>query len=125
MPDASIPAWNSWVFAGLHGHVVALEQATGAEVWRTSLPSTGYNVSAIVVESGRLLCASGGHVFALDPTDGKIHWHNSMKGLGNGVVYLTTANSNSTEAMFSVLAQAERDRQAHAAAASSGGVVTH
>ncbi len=124
MPTSSVPKWKSWLFAGLHGHVVALDPANGKEKWRTSLPSTGYSVASIVVEGDRLLCGSGGRVFALDPSDGTILWNNGMKGLGNGEIFLTTANSNSTEAMFALLARLEEARRAAAAGGGAAAATT-
>jgi glucose dehydrogenase len=118
-PATSAPVWHDYLFAGTHGHVVALDKAAGTEVWRTSLPSTGFSVVAIVIEDGRLFCASGGHTFALDPTSGEILWRNDMPSLGNGVVFLATARSNASEALLAVLAQASNDQAAAAGGASA------
>ena len=54
---------NELLFLGTHGHVAALQKSTGNLVWKTSLPSTGYSVVALIVEDGRLFCASGGRAF--------------------------------------------------------------
>lgn len=90
MADTSIRI-EELLFVGTHGHVVALDQRTGKERWRTSLPSTGYSVVSLLFEEGLLLAASGGHCFALDPATGEIAWHNPLKGLGNGVACMATA----------------------------------
>ncbi|GJM23578.1 MAG: hypothetical protein DHS20C15_34930 [Planctomycetota bacterium] len=103
MTEKTRPTHERYVFVGTHGHVVAVDQETGATIWETSLPGTGYSVVAIVFESGRLLCASGGKVFALDPLDGSIRWENPLRGMGTGVTYLTTARSNDTESVMSLL----------------------
>ena len=94
------------LFAGTHGHVVALEKDTGRTVWTTSLPRTGYSVVSIVIEDGLLLCASGGRVFALDPSDGWIKWSNEMPRLGGGLVYLATGQSSAQGSMAVLAAQA-------------------
>lgn len=92
------------LFIGTHGHVAALEKDGGREVWRVSLPGTGYSVVSILYEDDRLFCASGGHVFALDPESGKILWKNTLPSLGHGLVFVTTACSNDTEAVMTALA---------------------
>lgn len=117
-PQSTLPGWYSYVFLGTHGNVIALEQTTGKTVWQTSLPDTGYSVVSILVENGRLLCASGGRCFALDPGNGQILWNNGLPGLGHDLVYLSTANSSSTEGLLTVL-KAQKARDAAAAAAAS------
>ncbi len=104
------------LFAGTHGHVVAIEKGTGETVWATSLPRTGYSVVSIVVEDGLLLCASGGRVFGLDPSTGRIEWSNDMPKLGSGLVYLATERSSGAGGMEVLAAQAA----AQAAAAAAG-----
>jgi len=108
------------LFVGTHGHVVALCKQTGKTLWDRSLPSTGYSVAAIVYEEGRLFCAAGGRVFALDPKSGEILWENPLRGLGMGLVFLTTANSNNTEALLALLAQSARDAQQRAHSSAGG-----
>lgn len=110
---------QSLLFVGTYGHVVALSKKSGRKVWETSLPSTGYSVVSIVYENERLFCASGGRVFCLDPSSGEILWSNGLKGKGVGLVYLSTVNSNNTEALMSILAQ-EQANQSGAAAGSAG-----
>lgn len=106
------------LFVGTHGHVLALEKTTGQRVWERSLPRTGYSVVSIVYEDGALYCASGGRVFALDPATGDVRWENYLPGMGSGLVYLTTMQSNDTEAVMATLAaQVEQRRRA----ASGGG----
>ena len=104
------------LFAGTHGHVIAIDKRNGDTVWETSLPSTGYSVVSIVLEDDLLFCASGGLVFALDPTDGGIVWENPMPGMGRGIVYLTTQRSSQPGGM-TAMAQAARNAQQSANAA--------
>lgn len=118
MTTPARPTYDDHLFVGTHGHVLAVDQTSGRTLWDTSLPGTGYSVVSIVVEGGRLLCASGGKVFALDPTDGSILWENALPGMGTGVVFLTTSRSHGAEAMLAVLAaQAEADAATAASAA--------
>ncbi len=108
------------LFVGTHGHVAALDQPTGTERWRTSLPDTGYSIVTLLFEAGRLFVASGGHAFALDPESGAILWHNELRGLGNGALCLATTripmNADADPLPQHVAA-------AQAAAAASGGAV--
>lgn len=86
---------HDYLFLGTHGHVVALDPSDGREVWRTSLPRTGYSVASILVQDGRIFCASGGRAFALDPRNGEILWTNGLSGLGHGLIYLASHESSS------------------------------
>ncbi len=106
---------EAFLFAGTHGHVVALDKRNGQQVWDTSLPRTGYSVVSIVLDDGLLFCASGGRVFALDPEDGRIMWDNQMPGLGAGLVFLATQASAQNGGMSVMAQKAAED----AAAASS------
>jgi len=81
---------KDYLFLGTHGHVVALDKRDGRLVWDTSLPKTGYQVVALLVEDGFLLCGTAGRAFALDPLDGRVIWENELPGLGAGVVALAT-----------------------------------
>ena len=85
---------HDYLFLGTHGHVVALRKSTGRKVWSVSLPRTGYSVVSIRYEDGMLFCAAGGRVFALDPATGDELWTNGLKGLGTGLVYLSTAQTS-------------------------------
>ena len=116
MPRASKPSpANKLLFVGTHGHVAAINKTNGRKVWSTSLPKSGYGVVSILPEDGQLLCACGGYVFALDPLTGDILWTNGLRGLGNGIVFLSTMQNDNTEAMGLLAAQA----RANAAAAST------
>ncbi len=72
------------VFIGVRGHVVAIDHATGAEVWRTKLKSSAF--VTVSLTSNRILAGAGGEVFCLDPSSGSVLWHNKLKGLGLGIV---------------------------------------
>ena len=109
------------LFVGTHGFVTALEQRSGKERWRTSLPSTGYSVVTLLFEEGLLFAASGGHCFALDPSTGAIAWRNDLSGLGNGALCLATTRTPSN-AGADPLPQLQSVKDAHAAAAAVHGV---
>ncbi len=112
-------AHQDYLFVGTHGHVLAIAKADGKKVWERSLPNTGYAVVSIVYEEGRLFCGTGGRAFCLDPETGEIVWTNHLNGLGMGLVFLTTANSNDTEAVMSLLAHEVKSQKG--ATAGTGG----
>jgi outer membrane protein assembly factor BamB len=74
------------VIIGIGGHAVALDVATGTELWRTKLKSSG--VVTVAVLGKRALAATGGEVFCLEAYTGRILWQNKLKGLGLGLVTL-------------------------------------
>jgi outer membrane protein assembly factor BamB len=81
----SIASRNS-VFAAIAGQVVALDRATGAELWRTRLRLSG---GVSLIGDGRHLYASSqGQICCLDPATGAILWRNPLRGLGVGPVAL-------------------------------------
>ena len=106
--------WHDYLFVGTHGHVTALEKATGERLWTTSLPRGGYGVVSLLVEDDFLFCASGGRVYALDPGTGEIVWKNGLSGLGLGPVFLTTALSNNTQEVLAIIEQQRQNTQHHA-----------
>jgi hypothetical protein len=107
------------LFLGTHGWVAAVDQRSGAERWRTSLPDTGYSIVTLLFEAGRLFAASGGHAFALAPESGAILWHNELRGLGNGALCLATTRIPMNADADPVPQHAAAEQQA----ATSGGAV--
>ena len=116
MSQRSKPTPSDLLFLGTYGHVVAVSKRTGRKVWSTSLPRTGWDVVTIAYEENTLYCATAGRLFAIDPSTGEILWKNDLKGLGSGLVFLTTVQSNNTEAVLTVLREAAKRKQAAAAA---------
>jgi hypothetical protein len=97
----------SFVLAGIKGHVIALDRATGKEVWRTRLKGTDF--VNLATDGTFIFAGNGGEVFCLDPGTGAVLWRNSMKGLGFGLVSLLAGTDSGNSA-----ALAESRRQAHA-----------
>jgi outer membrane protein assembly factor BamB len=110
---------NDFLFLGTHGHVVAVNKRTGRKAWQTSLPKTGWDMVAVVYEEDTLFCATKGRLFALDPLSGEILWKNDLKGLGSDLVFLTTAQSNNTETVITLLKRAADKKRAEAATAAT------
>jgi outer membrane protein assembly factor BamB len=72
-----------WIYVGIQGHAVALDRATGTEIWRVKLKS-GALVN-LVRDDSYLYAAVQGQLFCLDPGTGTIIWRNPLKGLGLGL----------------------------------------
>ena len=106
------------VFVGIGRSVVALNRATGEQVWTARLK--GYDFVNVVLDGGRLLATSCGEIFCLDPLSGRIVWQNPLKGHGTGLVTIAT---DRTPADGSTAAMAEKRRRDEAAAASATAVV--
>ena len=86
----SVAARNC-IFAGISGQVVALDRATGAELWRTRIHATGQMTLA---GDDRYLYATGqGRISCLDPATGTVLWRNPLRGLGVGPVAVWTPGS--------------------------------
>jgi outer membrane protein assembly factor BamB len=99
------------LFAGMRGHVVALDKATGSERWRTRLK--GAEMVHLASDDRLLYASTRGEVFALDPATGSVLWRNPMKGLGYSFASLLGGPGESD----AVLEQARRLAQARRAAA--------
>ena len=100
---------RSSLIIGVGGHVVAIDPATGDELWRSKIKSSSF---VTVHEVGdRIYAGANGELFCLDRARGTILWHNKLKGLGLGVVAF--AGEHET-----VIAAAEAAARAAAAAAS-------
>ncbi len=98
------------LFAGLRGHVVALDKATGSERWRTKLK--GVDFVHVVTDSRLLYASTRGNVFALDPSTGAVLWQNPMKGLGFGLAALVTGPGAQSDALLELAQRRARARQA-------------
>ena len=72
------------LFLAIGSHAVALDRATGAELWRRKLKSSSF--ATVHFDGHSLFAAAGGEVFCLDPPTGEVLWHNRLPRLGHGVV---------------------------------------
>jgi outer membrane protein assembly factor BamB len=108
-------AASSHVFVGIKGMVLALDRATGEEVWRS--PLAGADFVNVTLLDGDLFAAARGELFALETSTGKILWHNPLKGLGRGL--LTIAGG--LQQAVPMAEKKRRDAQAAAAAGAAAG----
>lgn len=72
------------LFLGVGGHVVAIDPATGDEIWRTRLKGT--TITTVWSDGNRVYGGAQGELFCLEATSGSLLWHNRLKGLGMGIV---------------------------------------
>ena len=85
-----MPVLN-FVFLGIKGSAVALDETTGAQVWATRLKGSDF-VNLIVTEN-KLYAATKGEIFCLDPGTGEILWQNPLRGMGQGLVCIAAPGS--------------------------------
>jgi outer membrane protein assembly factor BamB len=109
-----------FVYVGIKNSVVALDDRTGAELWRTQL--RGSDFVTVLWDGESLFAANSGEVWRLEPLSGSVMWHNQLKGLGRGVVSLASSRrpaSASSGAIDSAVAKRRLDEQAAAVVAAS------
>ena len=107
------------LFIGIKGSVVALNRATGEQVWATHLK--GSDFVNVTVEGGQVIATCYGEVFCLDPLSGAGLWNNRLKGLGTGLA--TIASEDSVRSTLTAVL-AEKHRRDQEAAASAGAAAT-
>ena len=101
------------VFIGIRGSVVALERATGKQVWAARLKS--YDFVNVLFQDDIILATTYGEVFCLDPLNGALLWHNRLKGYG---VDLATIATDQAASSGNPAVLAEKRRRAQAASSS-------
>jgi len=85
------------LYIGIRGTVLAIDRATGQEVWTSSLK--GAEFVNVVLDGGQLFAASKGRLYCLDPATGRILWENGLTGMGWGLVSIAqSADGNRGEA---------------------------
>ena len=89
---------------------MAIDRATGAEIWRTKLRSSSF--VTIAVEADAIYAGANGELYCVDPATGSIRWHNKLKGLGMSIIAFGGSN-------VSTSAAAIKAAQAAAAAAAT------
>ena len=104
---------DSVLFIGIGGYAVAIDPATGSELWRTKLKATPF---VTIQAAGSLVFAgAGGELFCLDAASGAILWRNKLKGLGTGLIAFTSGSG----AVSAAGAQAQEAAMAGATAAAT------
>jgi len=109
-------AVSSFVFAGIKGSVIALDETTGVQVWVTSLK--GSEFVNLLLSENKLYATTKGEIFCLDPGTGEVFWQNPLKGMGRGIVCVAApgAQANVTAAI-----KRKKDQDDAAAAVTAAG----
>lgn len=110
---------SNLIYVGIQGSALALDNATGTEIWRTKLKSSSF-VSVALID-GRLFASSQGELFCLDPATGTVLWHNKLKGLGHGFVTLAGDGGTTTLAAMQAAQAAQQAAMAGAMVAATAG----
>jgi outer membrane protein assembly factor BamB len=100
------------IYLGIKGAVIALNRATGEELWRTTLK--GGDFVNVVLDGNQLYATTKGEIFCLDTRTGEPLWHNNLKGLGLGLISIATPTGSQV-----LTAQEKRMRDAAAATAAT------
>lgn len=109
----------SLIYVGIRNHVLALDETTGAEVWRAKLK--GSDFVSLHRTPDRLLAGNRGEVFCLDPATGAVLWHNKLKGLGMGLVnFASTERAQAHGSAYISTAAQKKIQEQRAAAAAAG-----
>ena len=108
------------LYLGVKGSVVAVEQESGAERWRTHLKGSAF--VSFVLTSDRIFAHTHGNLFCLDRDTGEVVWSNDLPGLGYGLAALAVegASSDPVGAVHQIQAQQAAAASGGAVAASSG-----
>jgi outer membrane protein assembly factor BamB len=80
------------IFVGINGSVIAIDRATGQELWQTELK--GSDFVNVILDDDRILAATHGELYCLDAITGKQLWNNKLPGQGRGIVTIATANGS-------------------------------
>jgi outer membrane protein assembly factor BamB len=103
------------VYIGIKGSVVALDRATGEQVWATHLK--GSDFVNVVLDDGVILASCSGEIFCLDPLTGADRWHNRLKGFGTGLATIATELNPGHGRLAAFAEKRRRDQEAAASAA--------
>lgn len=103
------------VFIGIKGSVIALDRATGQQVWATHLK--GWNFVNVVIHDKAILASCSGEIFCLDSLTGNARWHSPLKGFGTGLATIAMEYNPGTVNASVVAAKRRRDEEAGASEA--------
>ncbi len=105
------------VFIGIKGSVVALNRATGAQVWADRLK--GSDFVNVVVADGKIYATTSGEVFCLDPLTGEGLWHNPLKGYGMGLATIASEDALRSNLVTVLAEKRRRDEESSVAEGAS------
>jgi outer membrane protein assembly factor BamB len=114
MNNRNIMKTAQLVFVGIRGSVIALNRATGQQVWATHLK--GYDFVNVVLQDGAVLASCHGEIFCLEPLTGAGMWNNPLKGFGTGLATIATAQTMQDGNAAVLAEKRRRDEEAAASA---------
>lgn len=104
------------LYAATSSHVVALDPATGQELWRRKLPKGG-GIMTMLLKGDDLYVAGSGYVYCLDRYLGEVRWRNDMKKLGWSLITLAMEGASGTGDAGVIAAQQQAQASQNAAMA--------
>ncbi|MBI5865742.1 MAG: PQQ-binding-like beta-propeller repeat protein [Planctomycetes bacterium] len=87
------------LYTGTGRHVVALHRETGAELWRTKLPSGTSTVVSLLLKGRQLFVGHSGRVYCLDADSGRVLWENGLPRTGFNPVIMAMAGLGGSAAV--------------------------
>jgi outer membrane protein assembly factor BamB len=106
------------LYVGLKAHVVALDKATGAEVWRTELKrpmKMGDRFVSLLVDDDKVYAHTKGEIYCLDAAAGTVLWSNPLKDLSYDIATLATQGAGNALPVY------HRKKQIEASGAAGDG----
>ncbi|HXS68278.1 MAG TPA: PQQ-binding-like beta-propeller repeat protein [Candidatus Polarisedimenticolia bacterium] len=101
-------AQSKAIYLGVRGSVIALDSATGQQIWSAKLKVTEF--VNVVLDGNNLYATTRGEIFCLDPQGGGIRWHNPLRGYGWGLITITGENISQSVTVASA-EKRRRDQQ--------------
>jgi outer membrane protein assembly factor BamB len=92
------------LYIGIGGRVVAIDRATGSELWRCKLKSNGF--VTVYSDASGLYAAAAGELYAIDRATGAILWRNKLKGLGMSIIAFAGNSGSSYNVTAAAIEQA-------------------
>ena len=112
-------AQSKVIYLGVKGCAMALDSATGLQLWSTTLK--GSDFVNVALDGGNLYAATRGEIFCLDPKSGSILWHNPLKGYGWGLVSIAGEGmAQNSLALTEEKRRRDQQQAASSSAAASG-----
>ena len=96
---------------------MALNRATGQQVWATHLK--GSDFVNVIVQDETVVASCRGEIFCLDALTGNARWHNPLTGFGWGLATIATEDIARSGNAPALAEKRRRDQEAGSAAASS------
>ncbi|HEX4794466.1 MAG TPA: PQQ-binding-like beta-propeller repeat protein [Humisphaera sp.] len=93
-------------YIGIKGSVLALDRASGAIVWQTTLKGVGF--VNLVLDGGDLIATTRGEAFCLDVATGQVRWNNPLTGMGWGIASIATPLGNPTAVAAEMVRRAQQ-----------------